>query len=117
MKTYLATPPASQPCLCPLGFPLWRALWHKESRRIRNRHHRGLPRTAVRPTVSADILRHRQQFRIDLPVPSTLTASPALSDQQAFPTVDLLSQPTYVTVTSCYPDTTAPVARQGHNTG
>ena len=42
-------------------------------------------------------------FGLILPVPSTLTASPALSDQQAFTTVDSLSQPTYVTVTSCYP--------------
>jgi MYXO-CTERM domain-containing protein len=42
-------------------------------------------------------------FGLILPVPSTLTESPALSDQQAFTAVDSLSQPTYVTVTSCYP--------------
>ena len=42
-------------------------------------------------------------FGLLLPVPSTLTESPALSDQQAFTAVDSLSQPTYVTVTSCYP--------------
>ena len=42
-------------------------------------------------------------FGLILPIPSTLTASPALADQQAFTTVDSLSQPKYVTVTSCYP--------------
>lgn len=44
-------------------------------------------------------------FGLILPVPSTLTQSPALSDQQAFTTVDSLSQPTYVTVTQCESDT------------
>jgi MYXO-CTERM domain-containing protein len=42
-------------------------------------------------------------FGLILPVPSNLTALPALSDQQAFTTVDSLSRPTYVTTTSCYP--------------
>jgi MYXO-CTERM domain-containing protein len=42
-------------------------------------------------------------FGLILPVPSTLMASPALSDQQAFTTVDSLSQPAYVTVVSCFP--------------
>jgi MYXO-CTERM domain-containing protein len=45
-------------------------------------------------------------FGLILPVPSTLTTFPALSDQQAFTTVDSLSQPTYVTVTSCTGGTT-----------
>jgi len=40
-------------------------------------------------------------FGLILPVPSTLTQSPALSDQQAFTAVDTLSAPSYVTVTSC----------------
>lgn len=40
-------------------------------------------------------------FGLILPVPSTLTTFPELSNQQAFTTVDSLSQPTYVTVTSC----------------
>ena len=42
-------------------------------------------------------------FGLILPVPSLLTTSPELSGQQAFTTVDSLSQPTYVTVTSCSP--------------
>ena len=42
-------------------------------------------------------------FGLILPVPATLTASPALSDQQAFSIVDSLSQPTYVTQTACSP--------------
>ena len=42
-------------------------------------------------------------FGLILPVPSNLTALPALSDQQAFTAVDSLSRPTYVTTTSCYP--------------
>jgi hypothetical protein len=40
-------------------------------------------------------------FGLILPVPSTLAQPPALSDQQAFTTVDSLSQPEYVTVTYC----------------
>jgi hypothetical protein len=40
-------------------------------------------------------------FGLILPVPAALTDVPALSDQQAFSTVDNLSQPKYVTVTSC----------------
>jgi MYXO-CTERM domain-containing protein len=45
-------------------------------------------------------------FGLILPVPSTLTTFPELSNQQAFTTVDSLSQPTYVTVTSCTGGTT-----------
>jgi len=45
-------------------------------------------------------------FGLILPVPSTLTASPALSDQQAFTTVDSLSQPEYITNTVCMGGTT-----------
>jgi hypothetical protein len=44
-------------------------------------------------------------FGLILPVPSTLAQLPALSDQQAFTTVDSLSQPNYVTVTYCQSDT------------
>ncbi len=40
-------------------------------------------------------------FGLILPIASTLTASPALSDELAFATVDSLSQPKYVTVTAC----------------
>jgi len=43
-------------------------------------------------------------FGLILPVPSNLTTFPALSDQQAFTTVDSLSQPRYVTVTQCESD-------------
>jgi hypothetical protein len=42
-------------------------------------------------------------FGLILPIPSPLTTFPELSGQQAFTTVDSLSQPTYVTVTSCSP--------------
>jgi MYXO-CTERM domain-containing protein len=52
-------------------------------------------------------------FGLILPVPSTLTTFPALSDQQAFTTVDSLSQPAYVTVTSCTGGTTGGTGRGG----
>jgi MYXO-CTERM domain-containing protein len=52
-------------------------------------------------------------FGLILPVPSTLTQSPALSDQQAFTTVDSLSQPRVVTVTSCTGGTTGGTGRGG----
>jgi MYXO-CTERM domain-containing protein len=45
-------------------------------------------------------------FGLILPVPSTLTTSPALSDQQAFVAADSLSRPEYVTVTACMGGTT-----------
>jgi hypothetical protein len=40
-------------------------------------------------------------FGLILPIPATLTASAALSDRQAFSTVDHMSQPQVVTTTVC----------------
>ncbi len=59
-------------------------------------------------------------FGLILPVPSTLTVSPALSDQQAFTTADSLSQPEYITNTVCMGGTTGSgtgVAAAGGSSG
>jgi hypothetical protein len=104
MKTYLALAASFAALLVarsvfPCGAPFGTGIEANPQQDIIVAYKNGVETYVFQPTFCGTA----SNFGLILPVPSTLTASPALSDQQAFTTVDLLSQPTYVTVTSCYP--------------
>jgi MYXO-CTERM domain-containing protein len=103
MKTHLALA-AGFACLLaarsvfPCGAPFGTGIEAKPQQDIIVAYKNGVETYVFQPTFCGTA----SNFGLILPVPSTLTAAPALSDQQAFTTVDNLSQPTYVTVTACY---------------
>ena len=104
MKTYLALAASFAALLVarsvfPCGAPFGTGIEANPQQDIIVAYKNGVETYVFQPTFCGTA----SNFGLILPVPSTLTAAPALSDQQAFTTVDLLSQPTYVTVTSCYP--------------
>jgi MYXO-CTERM domain-containing protein len=104
MKTQLALAAgfvallAARPAL-PCGAPFGNGINVNPQQDIIVVHKNGVETYVFQPTFCGTA----SNFGLILPVPATLTASPALSDQQAFATVVSLSQPTYVTLTSCSP--------------
>jgi Uncharacterized protein conserved in bacteria (DUF2330) len=86
----------------PCGAPFGNGIQAQPQQDIIVVHKNGVETYVFQPTFCGTA----SNFGLILPVPSTLTQSPALSDQQAFTAVDTLSAPSYVTVTSCTGGTT-----------
>jgi len=106
MKTHLALAAGFAGLLAarsafPCGAPFGTGIGADPQQDIIVVHKNGVETYVFQPTFCGTA----SDFGLILPVPSTLTASPELSDKQAFVTVDSLSQPTYVTVTTCSPST------------
>jgi MYXO-CTERM domain-containing protein len=102
MKTYLALATGFVGLLAarsvfPCGAPFGSGINVSPQQDIIVVHKNGVETYVFQPTFCGTAT----NFGLILPVPATLAASPALSDQQAFTTVVNLSQPTYVTLTSC----------------
>jgi MYXO-CTERM domain-containing protein len=89
---------AARPAL-PCGAPFGNGINVNPQQDIIVAHKDGVETYVFQPTFCGTAT----NFGLILPIPATLTASPALSDQQAFTTVVSLSRPTYVTLTSCSP--------------
>jgi MYXO-CTERM domain-containing protein len=108
MKTQLALAAgfagllAARPAL-PCGAPFGNGINVNPQQDIIVAHKDGVETYVFQPTFCRTATSTATNFGLILPVPATLTASPALSDQQAFTTVVSLSLPTYVTLTSCSP--------------
>jgi hypothetical protein len=86
----------------PCGAPFGNGIQAQPQQDIIVVHKNGVETYVFQPTFCGTA----SNFGLILPVPSTLTQSPASSDQQAFTAVDTLSAPSYVTVTSCTGGTT-----------
>jgi hypothetical protein len=86
----------------PCGAPFGNGIQAQPQQDIIVVHKNGVETYVFQPTFCGTA----SNFGLILPVPSTLTQSPALSDQQAFTAVASLSAPSYVTVTSCTGGTT-----------
>jgi MYXO-CTERM domain-containing protein len=81
----------------PCGAPFGNGIQAQPQQDIIVVHKNGVETYVFQPTFCGTA----SNFGLILPVPSTLTQSPASSDQQAFTAVDTLSAPSYVTLTSC----------------
>jgi MYXO-CTERM domain-containing protein len=103
MKTQLALAVATlgllaAPRVFPCGAPFGNGISVNPQQDIIVAYKNGVETYVFQPTFCGT----SSNFGLILPVPATLATPPALSDLQAFTTVDRLSQPKIVTVTSCY---------------
>jgi MYXO-CTERM domain-containing protein len=103
MKTQIALATATMallaaPRVFPCGAPFGNGISVNPQQDIIVAYKNGVETYVFQPTFCGTA----SNFGLILPVPATLTAPPALSDQQVFYTVDSISRPKIVTVTSCY---------------